>query len=338
MIIKKLNDNWKMRSMSSKEYMKAYVPGSVYSDLLKNHKMEDPYYRDNEMKALKLMDEDYEYIKSFDVSKDILTCEEIMLHFDGLDTLADIYLNSYHIAFVNNMHRTFEFEVKKYLKENANELKINFHSPTKFIKEADKNKHIGGSEEAMKGFGQLRKAHCMFGWDWGPRLPDMGIWREVSLLGINKARISSVYISQEHKTGEVALNFEVGIKKTFSKRDIKFNDNETVSSGLSYEVIVISPSEKTRIYKNSPARITINNPKLWWPNGYGEQPLYGIKVVLKEELQELDVFQKRIGLRTIETIIEKDEYGESFVHEVNNVKIFAMGAIISQKIIYSKIQ
>lgn len=328
MLIKKLNDNWKMRSMSSKEYMNAYVPGSVYSDLLKNHKMEDPYYRDNEMKALKLMDEDYEYMKGFDVSKDMLACEEIMLHFDGLDTLADIYLNSYHIAFVNNMHRTFEFEVKKYLKEKGNELKINFHSPTKFIKEADKNNHIGGSEHSMKGFGKLRKAHCMFGWDWGPRLPDMGIWREVSLLGINKARISSVYISQEHGDKEVTLNFEVYIKRTFSKRHIKFNDedNEAAISGCSYEVIVTSPSGKKKIYKDSPGRIAINNPKLWWPNGYGAQPLYGIKVVLKEESQELDIFEKRIGLRTIKTIVEKDEFGESFVHEVNNVKIFAMGA------------
>lgn len=325
MFIKKLNDNWKMRSMSSKKYMKAYVPGSVYSDLLKNNKMEDPYYRDNEIKALKLMDEDYEYIKRFNVSKDMLACEEIMLHFDGLDTLADIYLNGYHIAFVNNMHRTFEFEVKKYLKGRGNELKINFHSPTKFIKEADKNKHICGSEDAMKGFGYLRKAHCMFGWDWGPRLPDVGIWREVSLLGINKARISGVYIRQEHKAGGVTLNFEVSIKRTFSKQEIKFND-EAPESGLSYEVIVTNPDGRKKTYENSPERITINNPKLWWPNGYGEQPLYGIKVVLKEELQELDVFEKRIGLRTIRTIIQKDEYGESFVHEVNNVKIFAMGA------------
>ena len=63
MLIENLNDNWKMRSMSSKEYMDAYVPGSVYSDLLKNNKMNDPYYRDNELSALKLMDKDYEYIK-----------------------------------------------------------------------------------------------------------------------------------------------------------------------------------------------------------------------------------------------------------------------------------
>ena len=186
MLIEKLNDGFKMRTMSDEEFMNASVPGSVYSDLLKNHKMEDPYYRDNELKALKLMEQDYEYKRNFNTSKEMLSCEEVMLHFDGLDTLADIYLNGKHIAYVNNMHRTWEFEVKRYLKEEGNELKILFHSPTKFIKEADEKHHIGGSEDAMRGFPQLRKAHCMFGWDWGPRLPDMGIWRDVLLIGIRK--------------------------------------------------------------------------------------------------------------------------------------------------------
>ena len=63
----------------------------------------------------------------------------------------------------------------------------------------------------MKGFGQLRKAHCMFGWDWGPRLPDMGIWREISLFGVNKEGKITVYIKQEHKTGEVTLTFRRSI-------------------------------------------------------------------------------------------------------------------------------
>jgi beta-mannosidase len=328
MIIVKLNDGWKMQSMSEQEFMNASVPGSVYSDLLKNNKMEDPYYRDNELKALKLMEQNYEYIRNFDTSKEMLSCEEIMVHFDGLDTLADIYLNGQHIAYVNNMHRTWEFEVKKYLKEEANELKVLFHSPTKFIKAADEKQHIGGSEDAMKGFPQLRKAHCMFGWDWGPRLPDMGIWRDVFLLGISKGRIDSVYISQDHKEDNVTLGFQVDMARTEGKRGVRFHDveNKAIKRGYSYEVTITSPDGKKEVYKDSPVKIVVNSPKLWWPNGYGDQPLYSIKVVLMQGCEKLDTWEKRIGLRTMTMHLVKDEYGESFAHAVNGIEIFAMGA------------
>lgn len=71
--------------------------------------------------------------------------------------------------------RTYEFDVKNLLKPTGNELTILFDSPTRTIRERDLPPHAGGSDECMKGFPNLRKAHCMFGWDWGPRLPDAGI-------------------------------------------------------------------------------------------------------------------------------------------------------------------
>ncbi|WP_163192577.1 beta-mannosidase [Clostridium thermarum] len=328
MLIEKLNGTWKMRCIHDADYMNAVVPGSVYSDLLRNNKMEEPYYRDNELKALKLMEEDYEYCKSFDITKDMVNCEEIILHFDGLDTLADIYLNGYHMGFVNNMHRVWEFEVKKYLKDDDNELKIVFHSPTKFIREADDKIHIGGSEDAMRGFPQIRKAHCMFGWDWGPRLPDMGIWRDVALFGVCKGRIDGVYVRQEHNDGRVTLELQVDIARTEGKQNLSFydRDNKAVRRGFSYEVTLVDPDGQEIIYGDSPKYIEIDKPQLWWPNGYGDQPLYKVKVTLMHGEEKLDFWEKRIGLRTMTVCIEKDEYGESFAHEVNGIKIFAMGA------------
>lgn len=328
MLIANLNDGFKMKSIIGEEFINASVPGSVFSDLLKNHKMEDPYYRDNELESLKLMEQDYEYKRNFNTSKDMLSCEEVMLHFDGLDTLADIYLNGNHIAYVDNMHRTWEFEVKKYLKEEANELKILFHSPTKFIKEADEKQHIGGSEDAMRGFPQLRKAHCMFGWDWGPRLPDMGIWRDVFLLGVSRGRIESVYVSQNHSEGNVTLDFQVDIARTVGKHVLRFHDeeNKAIKRGFSYEVTITAPNGKKEVYSDSPKKFIVNSPNLWWPNGYGDQPLYKVKVALMYGEQELDIWERRIGLRTMTMSTIKDEYGESFAHEVNGIKVFAMGA------------
>lgn len=73
-------------------------------------------------------------------------------------------------------------------------------------------------------------------------------------------------------------------------------------------------------------KLAITDPKLWWPNGYGEQPLYKIKVMLKKEDKLLDLWERNIGLRTIKVRREKDQWGESFEFNVNGVSIFAMGA------------
>ena len=71
MLIQKLNENWQMCINNTEEFMPAAVPGSVYQDLLDNNKMEDPYYRDNELKALKIMENDFTYVTCFDVPEDI---------------------------------------------------------------------------------------------------------------------------------------------------------------------------------------------------------------------------------------------------------------------------
>lgn len=118
---KKLHDNWQMRQAGTNDFFPAKVPGSVYNDLLLNNQMEDPYYRDNELKALKLMENDYEYVTTFDIPEEILSSEKILLHFDGLDTVADIYLNGIWLAYVENMHRTWEFSIKEQAKLTGNE-------------------------------------------------------------------------------------------------------------------------------------------------------------------------------------------------------------------------
>lgn len=83
----------------------AVVPGTVYTDLLRNGKMEDPFWKDNEIRALPLMEQDYEYETCFDAEPELLASEKILLRFDGLDTAADIYLNQTHIGNACNMHQ-----------------------------------------------------------------------------------------------------------------------------------------------------------------------------------------------------------------------------------------
>ena len=202
-----LNEKWEMKRTDETVYISAKVPGSVYCDLLAAGKMEDPYWKDNEDAALKLMDYDYEYVSHFAVDADMMDKSEVVLVFEGLDTLADVYLNGTHIAYTDNMHRTWNFAVKDLLVQE-NELKIIFHSPTKFIDEAYKKAPTRGTEDAMNGFVHIRKPHYMFGWDWGAHLPDAGIWKPVYLLGIDKVNIESVNIMQYHEDGIVRIEFD----------------------------------------------------------------------------------------------------------------------------------
>ncbi len=339
MIQKYLHDNWVMKQTRWEQEFPANVPGSVYHDLLANHLMEDPYYRDNEMKALALMDYDYEYCTVFSVEDSYFELDEVLLHFDGLDTLADIYLNGVLLGSVNNMHRQWEFPVMALLKAQDNELRIVFHSPTRYIKERYAQDSVDGSEEAMRGFPQLRKAHCMFGWDWGPRLPDAGIWRPVSLLGVTRGRFSSVYVQQKHENGTVSLSVETGIQ-TFEGEEFTVSEicceqengqktaaMESAKEAYSVRLTVRDPQGKEIITSHpAEASVEIPNPQLWWPNGYGSQPLYTVKAELYWEDMCVDVWEKRIGLRTMTIHREADAYGESFAHEVNGVRIFAMGA------------
>ena len=167
MLIQKINDNWKMRKLpvkgeASGKWFPAKVPGSVYNDLLLNKQMEDPFWRDNEDKAFALMENDFEYRTEFSVTDKMMKMDLILLRCEGLDTVADIFVNNVPIAHTANMHRIFEFTLDKKalkLKSDNNELRIVFNSPVKWIAEANKKIKADGSSDALEGFPHLRKAH-----------------------------------------------------------------------------------------------------------------------------------------------------------------------------------
>ena len=287
----------------------AQVPGSVYHDLLTAGEIPDPFYRDNENEALKLMDNDFVYSRSFTVPASLLENDAVVLHCDGLDTLATVTVNGCLVGTAKNMHRTYEFDVKSVLRAGENEISVKFDSPTRFIKEAYALSRADGSSDAMVGFPLIRKAHCMFGWDWGPRLPDAGIWRDISILGVKTARIRDVHVLQLHEAGKVTLEINTHITELTGSADVK--------------VSVTAPDGTVFTAEGEKAVMEIENPALWWPNGLGDQPLYTVTVELGDGL---DSWSRRIGLRTLTVTRKKDQWGESFSHCVNGVDVFAMGA------------
>ena len=324
-----IHENWQLCNVKEQEWVPAQVPGDIYMALLQAGKMEDPFWEDNEYQAKALMEEDYEYKTVFIYDEtEFENCQEVILRFDGIDTIGDIYLNECCLGRVESMHRVWEFPVKEILEKGENTLRVIIRSPLKFMAAAYEKYKTHGNEDTVEGFMHLRKAHYMCGWDWGACLPDGGIFRPVTLLGVEHARLDSVYIRQIHEEGKVLLIPEVDVE-TMDEADEdgceKAGKSEQ-SQLLEYEITVTEPDGTKTTWEGSPDEIEIDHPKLWWPNGLGEQPLYQVEVNLKAGNQIVDTWCRKIGLRTMTMHIEKDQWGESFAHEVNGYQIFAMGA------------
>lgn len=303
-----LSGAWRMREADSQTWHSAHVPGSVYADLMADGTMPDPFWRENELDAFKRMKKDYVYQRAFTVTEAQLAHAHVELVCEGLDTLAHVSLNGREIAFADNMHITWVWDVKEQLHAGENTLEIRFDSPILYCAKKAEEAPGWESSDATPGFRHLRKAHCMFGWDWGPRLPDAGIWRPIFLRTWDTARLENALMLQAHHDGvvDVTIRPEIAGESAWSA-EITAPDGE-----------VLTLPETTATEQV----ITIEHPQLWWPNGLGKQPLYRVTV----RLATGDTRVWRIGLRTMTVSREKDEWGEEFCHVVNGVKVFAMGA------------
>ncbi|MBQ2768861.1 MAG: glycoside hydrolase family 2 protein [Clostridia bacterium] len=298
-----LNGTWKMTGNGYE--VEGQVPGSVYSFLyLDNALLPDPYYRDNEGIYTELAEHEYVFEKKFFFTP---TGNPVRLVFEGLDTLCTVYLNGVKIADTDNMHLCYTFDVDGAIIAGENHLRVVCHPVLPYMRAQNEKKRLFGAYDCMEGYPHVRKAHCMMGWDWGPRLPDAGIWRSVYLVEKDSAELTDVHIFQRHEGGRV-----------FVKPDV-------VACGGEVEVLLTSPNGKTQSLIPCEEN-EVENPLLWWPNGLGEQHLYEVTVLLKEGGKTVDTRSLKIGLRECKLIRKKDESGESFYHEINGVAMFAMGA------------
>ena len=294
------------------------APCSLYSVLLQYNKIEHPYDRMNEHTATPLSEKDSEMSAVFTVSAEMLAKKHLDLVFYGLDTLCDVYVNGKKLLYADNMHRTWRVDIKNTVHLGENTVRLHFYSPSEYITRKFKEQYVftataGGA--VMEGIGHIRKSHCMFGWDWGPKLPDMGLYRDVTVEAYDN-RIDDIVIHQKHERGKVFLEISV----------FALEKEDSLGVGL----VITDPDGEGSdylLYEGDTDEIEIADPKLWWPNGLGEQPLYTLTFTLdRNGIEVLDQAERTIGLRTLTVSTEKDEYGEEFCHVVNGVKFFAMGA------------
>ncbi len=316
MIKKAIDKNWRMKKPADKEYLSCgSLPVSVYQTLIDNEKIENPYYRENEYKYRDISADDYDFKTVFTVDKDVLSHDRVYLQFDGIDTLSDIYVNNIYIGSTDNMFRTYRFDVKDKLTCGDNKLKISIKSPIKYINKEYEKRPIYGVDTTMAGYPHIRKAHCMFGWDWGPQLPDLGIWRNVWLIAADTARLDSIYIEQSFSENYTALTLTVSA-------EIENYDNSEVTADA--ESILSDGRILKGVLTSGKAVFKLANPDLWYPRGYGNQPLNTVTVRLYKGTALLDEITEKVGFRTL-TVHKNDEKG-TFCFNCNGLDIFAMGA------------
>ena len=156
-----LNGTWTVKKSGSREKYPANVPGDIYGDLLRNKAIDDPYFRDNELDLQWIGETDWIYSRAFNVPKTMSGQDRVLLHCDGLDTLASISINGRKIAQTDNMFRTYEFDIKNWLKQgqNTNLINITFSSASKYVREKRQERKLPqwGQPEGISGGNYIRK-------------------------------------------------------------------------------------------------------------------------------------------------------------------------------------
>ena len=326
MEIATLNGRWQVKqaTQTGSDWLAATVPGCVHTDLLATGMIPDPFYRDNEQQVLWVGETDWVYRRTFTVASGVLQHERVLLRCDGLDTLATVWLNGAELGRTDNMFRTWEFDVRPFLQPGENEITVRFDSALRVGQEklAQRYIHSWSTEDhKLPGGNYVRKAQCHFGWDWGPQLVTCGIWRDIQLVAFNSARLADVHVRQDHsQSGQVTLTCHMTAERV---RELPLKAICCVIfAGEEIDRQTVALTGAT-----AAATLTIPNPKLWWPNGLGEQPLYTVSVTLLDEAERpLDSWRKNVGLRRLRLVREADEWGESFHFACNDVDFFAKGA------------
>ena len=318
-----LNGIWRLRAGDWTATIPGEVPGDNYTALEKAGRIPDPYFGCNEAQVQWPAEADWIYSRTFTVTPELLACHSVLLHFDSIDTVADLFVNGRPLAHVDNEFRRWRFEVKPLLNAGTNELEIRIRAPARAIREEEQRyPHpdvISWGCNTLHQIERLRKCQCSSGWDWGISLPVSGIYGDTYLFGARTATLEYAWDTQQHtgRTSRVTLTAE--LKPLASARAGDTVEVVFAFNGATRRVTAVVPRDCGAIHAS--CTFTVKNPERWWPNGFGAQKLYPFTVTAEGQSMT-----RQIGLRTIEVVRRKDGGGETFGFRVNGVDLFAKGA------------
>ena len=328
------------------DWIDAVVPGGVHESLLAAGRIEHPYYDRNEESVRWIEERDWWYRSSFAGPGPLAGDERIRLVFHGLDTVADVWLNGEHLGHHENMFRPAEYDVTGRLAEH-NELLLRFRPPLAGLTPpasavamterlstvfpevfgdpgADGDAAEGGLPADLPLATLRRKAAFSWGWDFGPRVPSIGIWRPVELVRETRSAITGHHIRTDAISRTSADLTVIVDVETFAG----------TASGLAAQVRLTAPAGAPHTVMvpitgtTNSATLRIDNPRLWWTHDLGDPALYDVSIDLVDgDGRRLDRRTDRVGLRTISIDRSPDpEGGRHFRFVLNGVPLFARGA------------
>lgn len=360
--------------------VRAPVPGCVLDALA--HLLPDPFLLDHSTNPVweRLEHATFLYQRTFDLRDDFLRAPgRLLLRFEEIDTVATIRLNGRIIGKASNFFNPHEIEIDRcLLQPEGNEVTLEFGSLREYMRDREHTHAYREWNDPVGGISRVRKPQFTAGWDWGPRLLSVGITGDVSIVLVPTARVKTLAIDQSHtctSSGtrvDVQLQFTVDVELTLDacKADsspTKCSCQVTVG-GLPTSVLdCVEPksvlpdaqeaaldTEKTYTRRQFAGGVMVEDAALWWPNGYGDQPLYDVRVDCftgegesSQRMDAADCRLERVGLRTIRLDRTRDESstsgsrrasqhmcghspidgsdGESFTFVVNSRPLFAKG-------------
>lgn len=306
----------------------ATVPGCVTTDLMAQGVIADPYLDENEQSCEWIGRTRWEFTTQFELPGDVAPGERIDLVCLGLDTVATITVNGVLVAETSNMHRSYRFDIGHLASAGRNRLSVVFDAPVSYAERA--SKEIGPRPHVnLHPFNAVRKMASSFGWDWGPDLASAGIWKPVGIDRWRTARIESV-------RPIVGVDFDEATKRRGATRarqgrvavhvELERTDAEPLllcaRVGDADGRVELPPGATC-----AAVELVVPDAALWWPVGYGAQPLYDLDVdVRRLDGSVVDGWHGRVGFRTVELDTSIDAVGHRFVIVVNGVEIAVRGA------------
>ena len=302
----------------------AQVPGSVHTDLLAADLTADPYLADQEDRQRWIGHVDWRYSTTFDADA-VDAGERVDLVFEGLDTVATIELNGHELARTRNMHRSYRFDVRDVLIAGENRITVTFDAPLEAAEAA--SKELGPRPHVNNHpYNSLRKMACNYGWDWGPELVTSGIWKPVRLDRWRQVRIAGVRPLVTAVDRATAGATATATADVVVHLDLEWAEG---AGPMTVRADLGSVSGEVEVVANQAAAVLhlhVDDAELWWPRGYGAQPLHLLQVTVSDGEQTYDDWLQRIGLRSVSVNTDPDADGTPFTLQVNGTDIFAMGA------------
>ncbi len=300
----------------------AQVPGEIHLDLMRAGLIAEPGDGLNHLACRWVEEQFWLYRRTFTVTPAMLS-GRVWLNFACLDLIAVIQLNGQQVGQHGNVFRPCRIEVTGALKVGENVLAVNLEAGLFSI--ADKPAEVfgGASDNRLHKRVWLRKPQCQFGWDWSPRLLNVGITGSVALEYTTAAvRVDSVTplatLSDDLATGTVRVRVAIdGLAEAPTAT--------TIAVEVAGQSATANINAKPGLHTYD-VTVTVPKPTLWWPVGHGDQPLHPVTTSVTTDGAAPSVHRTRVGFRHI--AIDQSphpEGGRHFIIVINHRRIFCKG-------------